>query len=112
VALGRPGPEDGTQAVRERLARLVELPPEAPVAEVVGRAHRRLSEGASALVAGTLEDVCGLPHRPNVPGTTSLDRPANWSLALPLAVDDLGTNRAAAAAVEALAAPRKPRNHG
>ena len=43
--------------------------------------HRRLGRSPAALVLATLEDVTGVLHRPNVPGTTT-ERP-NWSVALP-----------------------------
>lgn len=110
AALGRPAPSEAAAEVRRRLARLVELPDGAPVPEVVATAHARLSEGRSALVLGTLEDLCGVERRPNVPGTT--DRPANWSAALPVTVDDLPAHEPARRAVEALAAPRRPRKTG
>ncbi len=61
AALGRPVPPEGARAVRERLQRLVDLPDGAPVPESWSSAHARLSEGASALVLGTLEDACGAP---------------------------------------------------
>jgi 4-alpha-glucanotransferase len=105
VALGRPTPAEEAAAVRRRLHDLVGLPDSAPVADVVAAAHRALSEGASALVLGTLEDLCEVPHRPNVPGTTQDERDS-WSVALPVAVDELPSHEPARRAVEALAAPR------
>jgi 4-alpha-glucanotransferase len=112
AALGHPAPPEGTAAVRRRLDALVALEPSAPVAEVVAAAHRALSEGASQLVLGTLEDLCGVEHRPNVPGTTAQDRPAGWSTALPIPVDDLPAHPPASGAAEALATPRRPRPTG
>ena len=107
-ALGRPGPDHGTRVVRERLARLVELPPDAPVEDVVTTVHRRLADAASVLVLGTLEDLCGRVQRPNVPGTTEDERPANWSLALPVPVEDLAADPVAVAGLRALGAGRSP----
>jgi 4-alpha-glucanotransferase len=110
VALGRPSPADASAEVRQRLERLVDLPPDAPVAEVVATVHRRLSEGASMLALGTLEDLCGVAHRPNVPGTTT-ERP-NWSQSLPVAIDELPDHGSAQQAIEALATPRRPHATG
>lgn len=108
--LGRPAPAGATGAVRHRLEALGDLPGDAPVAAVVERVHRRVSEGRSMLVLGTLEDLCQVPRRPNVPGTTT-ERP-NWSRALPLPLDDLPGDDAASRAVDALAAPRPPASRG
>jgi 4-alpha-glucanotransferase len=46
-----------------------------------------LASTPAMLVAATLEDALGAGDRPNVPGTTS-ERP-NWSLPLPVPLDDL-----------------------
>ena len=110
VALGRPSPPDAAAEVRRRFERLVQLPPDAPVPQVVATAHQRLSEGASMLVLGTLEDLCGEARRTNVPGTTT-ERP-NWSQSLPIALDEMPRHEPAQRAVEALAAPRRPHATG
>jgi 4-alpha-glucanotransferase len=72
---------------------------------VVAALHRRVAGGGSALVLGSLEDVCGVARRPNVPGTTT-ERP-NWSMALPVPVDRLAAEGAANRAIEALAEGRR-----
>ena len=46
-----------------------------------------LAASPCALVAVTLEDATGVPERPNMPGTT--DTWPNWSLALPMPLDEL-----------------------
>jgi 4-alpha-glucanotransferase len=48
----------------------------------------------------TLEDVCEVETRPNVPGTTD-ERP-NWSLALPLLLEELVSDPASEAHLTAL----------
>jgi 4-alpha-glucanotransferase len=111
AALDRPTPPEEAAAVRRRLERLVDLPEGAPVAEVVERAHRRLAEGASVLALGTLEDVCGVARRPNLPGTTSEER-TSWSIALPVPLDDLPADPGANRAIRALADPRRPDEPG
>ena len=54
--------------------------------EAVERAHRLLARAPSTLLSATLDDAVGEVRRPNMPGTT--DRP-NWSLPLPVPVEDL-----------------------
>jgi 4-alpha-glucanotransferase len=68
------------------LAHLPKLADDAPVEKAVEEAHRRLAEAPSLLLSATLDDAVGEKRRPNMPGTT--DRP-NWSLPLPVPVEDL-----------------------
>jgi 4-alpha-glucanotransferase len=68
------------------LGRLPKLPDGAPVDDAVEQAYRRLAEAPSQLLSATLDDAVGEVRRPNMPGTT--DRP-NWSLPLPVPVEDL-----------------------
>jgi 4-alpha-glucanotransferase len=103
---GLVGGTDSPPAMRARLERLV-----GPVAgrsdeDVALDVHARLGAGATALVLATLEDLAGSTERPNRPGTTSDDRP-NWSLALPVAVDDLPRHPRATAVLGALAGGRR-----
>ncbi|HVF32945.1 MAG TPA: 4-alpha-glucanotransferase [Acidimicrobiales bacterium] len=80
-------PNEGSTA--ELLARLrtwTGLEGHAPVAEVVRAVHRLLAEAPSMLVTATLDDAAGEAVRPNHPGTTG---GTNWSLALPVSLDDL-----------------------
>jgi 4-alpha-glucanotransferase len=58
----------------------------APIEEAVRRAHELLAQAPSTLLSATLDDALGEPRRPNMPGTT--ERP-NWSLPLPVLVEDL-----------------------
>jgi 4-alpha-glucanotransferase len=104
VDLGRPTPPEEAGVLRRRLDALVELPDDAPVGEVVEAVHRRLGASPAVLALGTLEDVCEVAHRPNVPGTT-IERP-NWSRALPLPVEDLIVDDAVAARLRPLAERR------
>jgi 4-alpha-glucanotransferase len=102
--LGRPAPPEHLSELERRFHLLVELPDDRPASDAVEVAHQRLAAGASALVLGTLEDLCGVAHRPNVPGTTTERH--NWSQALPVLVDDLPTHPDAARAVAALTTSR------
>ncbi len=62
------------------------------------------------LVLGTLEDLTGVAHRPNVPGTTT-ERP-NWSIALPVAVDDLADDPGFGRGIDALTRVEGPTGRG
>jgi 4-alpha-glucanotransferase len=68
------------------LGHLPKLADDAPVEKAVEEAHRRLAGAPSLLLSATLDDAVGESRRPNMPGTT--DRP-NWSLPLPVPVEDL-----------------------
>jgi len=75
--------ERGRKALLERLPGLAE---DASVDQAVERAHQLLAQAPSVLLSATLDDAVGELRRPNVPGTT--ERP-NWSLPLPVLVEDL-----------------------
>jgi 4-alpha-glucanotransferase len=68
------------------LAHLPGLPAGAPAEQAVQRAHELLARAPSMLLSATLDDAVGELRRPNMPGTTK--RP-NWSLPLPVPVEDL-----------------------
>ena len=63
------------------------VPDDAPAAEVVERAYRLLARAPSMILTATFEDALGVEERPNQPGTTG-ERP-NWSLALPLLLEEI-----------------------
>jgi len=83
---GLPVDEDAAGQMRARVADLAGAGDDAPVDDVVVGVHRRLANAPSMLVAATFEDALAVTRRPNMPGTVS-ERP-NWSLALPLSLDD------------------------
>lgn len=58
--------------------------------EVVAALYAFLARTPCMLVAATLEDAVGAVDRPNVPGT--IDERPNWSLPLPVAVEDLAAD--------------------
>lgn len=86
-ALGRPVPEAERDTLRRRLDAVVDLAADVPVDHVIDAVHRRLAHSPSVLALATLEDLCEVRARPNVPGTTT-ERP-NWSVPLPLTVEEL-----------------------
>jgi 4-alpha-glucanotransferase len=61
----------------------------APAEQAVEQAHRLLAGAPSKLLSATLDDAVGELRRPNMPGAG--DRP-NWSLPLPVLVDDLAAH--------------------
>jgi 4-alpha-glucanotransferase len=83
-----PTPRDALE--RDRAALLRQLPSKADGAEtsdeIVVSAYEKLGQVPCVLLSATLEDAVGQQLRPNMPGTT--DRP-NWSIPLPVLVDDL-----------------------
>jgi 4-alpha-glucanotransferase len=92
----RDGPEQTDQeAQRESLCRLLEdegllAPGERSVPATVAALYGFLARTPSMLVAATLEDAVEAHDRPNVPGT--IDQRPNWSLPLPVPLDDLAAD--------------------
>jgi 4-alpha-glucanotransferase len=80
----------GLEAHRRRLCELTGLGDDAPVDEVVLATYRRLAKAPSVIRAASLEDALAVRERPNLPGTT-VERP-NWSLALPLPLEEVLTD--------------------
>ncbi|WP_029430490.1 4-alpha-glucanotransferase [Blastococcus sp. URHD0036] len=70
----------------ELLGRLRGVKKKAKPETAVRKAHEALATAPSLLLSATLEDAVADERRPNMPGAA--DRP-NWSLPLPVLVDDL-----------------------
>jgi 4-alpha-glucanotransferase len=77
---------EALERLRGRLMAVTDLPANAPVEDVIVAVHERLAAGPSMLAAATLEDALALRQRPNLPGTTH--QRANWSLGLPMSLED------------------------
>jgi len=90
------GPEQADQeAQRESLCRLLEdegllAPGDRSVPAIVAALYGFLTRTPAMLVAATLEDAVEAHDRPNVPGT--IDQRPNWSLPLPVPLDDLAAD--------------------
>jgi 4-alpha-glucanotransferase len=85
----------GQEEQRASLCRLLEAegmlaPGERGVEALVAALYGFLARTPAMLVAATLEDALEAPDRPNVPGTT--DQRPNWSLPLPVPLDDLAAD--------------------
>jgi 4-alpha-glucanotransferase len=103
-AMGLQPDEHAHAALRARIIELTGVPQDADAAEVARALYGVLAEAPSALIAATLEDALGLAERPNHPGTTH-EWP-NWSLPLPLALEDLEDDAAATSLAATLSSRR------
>jgi 4-alpha-glucanotransferase len=84
--LGRRPRQEYIQQIRDRLQRAVKLGPDAPLDQVIVAAHRALARAPSAVLVANLTDALAVAERLNMPGQSPWP---NWSLALPLSVEDL-----------------------
>ncbi len=91
----------GLATLRARLLAAAGVDEDAGLDEVVLRLHAALAASPSALVVATLEDALRVERRPNMPGTVAAQRP-NWSIPLPVPVEDLGGDVRVRALVRAL----------
>jgi 4-alpha-glucanotransferase len=81
------GTDEELQRGRDSLLEhLPGLADDASAEQAVEQAHRLLARAPSRLLSATLDDAVGEPRRPNMPGT--MERP-NWSLPLPVSVEEL-----------------------
>ena len=97
IGVATPGGQEQAdqEAQRASLCRLLEdegllAPGERSVPAIVAALYGFLSRTPSMLVAATLEDAVEAHDRPNVPGT--IDQRPNWSLPLPVLLDDLAAD--------------------
>jgi 4-alpha-glucanotransferase len=97
IGVAAPGGDEQAdqEAQRASLRRLLEdegllAPGEESVEAIVAALYGFLARTPSMLVAATLEDAVEAPDRPNVPGT--IDQRPNWSLPLPVPLDDLAAD--------------------
>lgn len=80
--------EESTEEIKERLTTMARLKPGSPVKEVIAGAYRLLSQAPSRVLTASLEDAAAVEERPNIPATES-DQNPNWSMALPVPIEDL-----------------------
>ncbi|WP_139983931.1 4-alpha-glucanotransferase [Nocardioides litoris] len=97
--------EDDVRAGREELLGRLQrdgLADGATVDEAVAAAYAQLGRAPSVLLSFALEDAVGEERRPNVPGTDVTQR-ANWTVPLPVPVDELAAHPGPRALLEAAA---------
>jgi 4-alpha-glucanotransferase len=97
------GADPQAHAMRGRLRERAGVDDDAPLDDVTARAYRSLTHSPCAVVAGTLDDALEVEQRPNMPGTT-VD--SNWSIALPLPLEDIEEDERVARVGAALAEGR------
>jgi 4-alpha-glucanotransferase len=88
--------------LRDRLATWTGLEASAPPEEVVAAVHRLLATAPCRLRCATVEDLVLARRRPNLPGTTAPARP-NWSIPLPMALEEIVSSPVVRRLAEALA---------
>ncbi|MBV8982713.1 MAG: 4-alpha-glucanotransferase, partial [Acidimicrobiia bacterium] len=91
---------EGWEDVRSHLAELSGTDDDADVDDVIVGVHAALAGAPSLLVSATLDDAIAVVERPNMPGT--MDEWPNWSLALPVPLEDLEVHPLANRVADAL----------
>jgi len=97
--------EEAAGALRERIKALATPDDSASAEAVVLAAHAELGRAASMLVTAALDDALAVEERPNMPGTT--DQWPNWSLALPLPLEEIREHPLVLAVAETLRRRRR-----
>jgi 4-alpha-glucanotransferase len=87
--------------LRSRMVKAAGAGADPTLDEVIDGVHRRLAAAPSVLVVGTLEDALRVEERPNLPGTRSAQRD-NWSIALPVPIEEVVADPRVLAMTEAL----------
>ncbi len=85
--IGQQPNEAGMKGLRDKLAQVGGLPPDAPVDQAIVKTHEALAKAPSRVLLATLDDALAVPERPNMPGTVT-EWP-NWSLALPRTLEEI-----------------------
>ncbi len=96
--------EEGEQAIRDKLGELVNCPSDTAPTEVAAKAYAALADAPSQILVATLDDALGVVERPNIPGT--VDEWPNWSLALPVPIEDFHEHTGVLSVIDALRSKR------
>ncbi len=107
--LGQEPDTDWHEQLRGRIRDATGLPEDASVEEVTVALHGHVAAGPNRLVLAQLDDALAVDDRPNVPGTDRRQRPANWSLPLPVPLEDLADHPTVTAVADAMTAGRARR---
>jgi 4-alpha-glucanotransferase len=86
-SIGLTADERGYHEMRQRIRGMTNLPENATPEEAILAAHRLLGQSPSAVVVAALTDALAVQERPNMPGT--VDEWPNWSLPLPLPLEQI-----------------------
>ncbi|MEA2827248.1 MAG: 4-alpha-glucanotransferase [Actinomycetota bacterium] len=85
--LGMEPNEESTDAMCRRLQDMVGVAADASPDEAVAALYGALGAAPCLLLAAALDDAVAVPERPNMPGT--VDEWPNWSIALPVTLEEL-----------------------
>jgi 4-alpha-glucanotransferase len=91
---------ESTDRIRQRLSTATGPDPQATAEQAVPAAYNLLAKSPCLLLTATLDDALAESERPNIPGADG--RRPNWSLALPMALDELRTHLLTARLAEIL----------
>jgi 4-alpha-glucanotransferase len=91
--------------LRKRLEGVTGLAPGAASRQVILAAHAALAAAPSAVITATLEDALAVEERVNLPGTVEPQR-MNWSLSLPVTIEELESDPFVASLAETLGRDR------
>jgi 4-alpha-glucanotransferase len=79
---------EATKQSRRQMTELALIPPDATIEQAAVKIHESLATAPSRVVTAQLDDALLVEERPNMPATTSDQRP-NWSIALPRTLEDI-----------------------
>ncbi len=80
--------QESTAEIHGRLKKVASLSEDGPIEEVIARSYGVLARAPSRILTAALDDAAAVEERPNVPATTP-DQNPNWSLALPMPIEEL-----------------------
>lgn len=80
--------EESTTEIHRRLKRMAHVDEGEPIEDVIASAYRLLAEAPSRILTSSLDDAAAVLERPNMPATLKSENP-NWSLALPMPIEEL-----------------------
>jgi 4-alpha-glucanotransferase len=95
------------EELRGRIAKDTGVGPDASAEAAVVALHGHVATAPDRLVLAQLDDAVATPERPNVPGTDRVERPANWSLPLPVPAEELADHPTVHAVAQAMTAGRR-----
>jgi 4-alpha-glucanotransferase len=104
-AAGAAQNESGLRSMRHKVADLAGVAPDAEPEKLIRHVYSALATAPSRVLLATLDDALGVEERPNIPGATR-DWP-NWSLALPIPLEDFASRSLPRQIAQALAQRRK-----
>ncbi len=101
-AAGAPADAEWQASMRAMLREHTGLTEQATTAEACVGTAGVLADAGCDVVVAQIEDAVAADHRINVPGTDDEQRPDNWSLRLPVSLEQLADDATAARVVAAL----------